>query len=48
MRFHKGYGMHSGIVPNRPASHGCVRLPRIMAQRFFENATVGVPVTVQE
>lgn len=48
MRFHGGYGMHSGHVPNRPASHGCVRLPRIMAERFFKNAKLGVPVTVQE
>jgi lipoprotein-anchoring transpeptidase ErfK/SrfK len=48
MRFTAGYGLHSGYVPNRPASHGCVRLPRIMAQHFFEHSVVGTPVTVQE
>lgn len=47
MRFTGGYGMHSGNVPSYPASHGCVRLPRIMAQRFFENSRMGTPVIVQ-
>jgi lipoprotein-anchoring transpeptidase ErfK/SrfK len=47
-RFTGGYGLHSGIVPNRRASHGCVRLPRIMAERFFEHTSVGTPITVQE
>lgn len=47
LRFHRGYGLHAGIVPSRPASHGCVRLPRIMAQRFFESVALGTPVTVQ-
>ena len=46
MRFHSGYGMHAGYVPNRPASHGCVRLPRVMAERFFRNVEVGTPVIV--
>jgi len=48
MRFTGGYGLHAGIVPNHPASHGCVRLPRVMAEHFYENATVGTPVTVQD
>ena len=48
MRFHGGYGLHAGKVPNYPASHGCVRLPRIMAERFFEHCEVGTPVTVRE
>jgi lipoprotein-anchoring transpeptidase ErfK/SrfK len=48
LRFTAGYGLHAGYVPNRPASHGCVRLPRIMAQHFFEHASIGTPVTVQE
>ncbi len=48
MRFTGGYGLHAGVVPNRPASHGCVRLPRVMAERFFNNSVVGTPVTVQE
>lgn len=48
LRFTGGYGLHAGIVPNRPASHGCVRLPRVMAEHFYNNAQVGTPVTVQE
>jgi lipoprotein-anchoring transpeptidase ErfK/SrfK len=48
LRFTGGYGLHAGIVPNRPASHGCVRLPRVMAEHFFDNAVVGMPVTVAE
>jgi lipoprotein-anchoring transpeptidase ErfK/SrfK len=48
MRFTGGYGLHAGHVPDYPASHGCVRLPRVMAEHFFENAQVGTPVIVQE
>jgi lipoprotein-anchoring transpeptidase ErfK/SrfK len=48
MRFKDGYGLHAGIVPNHPASHGCIRLPREMASHFFASATVGTPVHVQE
>lgn len=47
-RFTGGYGLHAGNVPNRRASHGCVRLPRIMAERFFAHTSIGTPVTVQE
>ena len=48
LRFHGGYGMHAGRVPNYPASHGCVRLPRFMAEHFFSNAGAGTPVTIQD
>lgn len=48
MRFTGGYGLHAGIVPNHPASHGCVRLPRVMAEHFYNNAQAGTPVTVQQ
>lgn len=48
MRFNGGIGMHAGYVPNYPASHGCVRLPRQMAQIFYENAPVGTPVIVTD
>jgi lipoprotein-anchoring transpeptidase ErfK/SrfK len=48
MRFNGGIGMHAGIVPGYAASHGCVRLPRRMAQLFFENTPVGTPVIVTE
>lgn len=46
MRFHGGVGMHTGFLPGFAASHGCVRMPHNMAQRFFENVSVGTPVQV--
>ena len=48
LRFTGGFGLHAGYVPNYPASHGCVRLPSAMAQRFFENVQVGTPIIVQQ
>jgi len=48
LRFHGGYGLHAGRVPNYPASHGCVRLPSTMAPHFFEHAPLGTPVSVIE
>lgn len=46
LRFHDGAGMHAGKLPGYAASHGCVRLPRFMAEHFFANAPLGTPVTV--
>nr|WP_244506110.1 L,D-transpeptidase family protein [Microbulbifer marinus] len=47
LRFNGGIGMHaSGHVPNYPASHGCVRMPPHMAQKFFQYSRVGTPVRV--
>jgi hypothetical protein len=46
MRIHGGVGMHAGNLPGYPASHGCIRMPRGAAKRFFENAPMGTPVTV--
>lgn len=48
LRFHRGYGLHAGRVPDHRASHGCVRLPSSMARHFFENASYGMPVSVEE
>jgi ankyrin repeat protein len=41
------FGMHAGIVPNYPASHGCIRLPEDTARKFFSEIPVGTLVTVQ-
>ena len=46
MRIFGGVGMHAGYLPGYPASHGCIRMPRGAAQRFFENAPLGTPVRV--
>jgi lipoprotein-anchoring transpeptidase ErfK/SrfK len=48
MFFRGGYAMHQGYVPPFAASHGCIRLPGRMAAKFFDNASVGTPVTVTE
>jgi lipoprotein-anchoring transpeptidase ErfK/SrfK len=42
-----GIAMHLGYVPNRPASHGCIRLQNGFAQRLFRWAKVGTPVYVE-
>jgi ankyrin repeat protein len=41
------FGMHAGVVPNYPASHGCIRLPEEAARKFFSEIPVGTLVTVQ-
>jgi lipoprotein-anchoring transpeptidase ErfK/SrfK len=46
MRIHGGVGMHEGFLPGYPASHGCIRMPGFMAEKFFANVSVGTPVTV--
>jgi lipoprotein-anchoring transpeptidase ErfK/SrfK len=48
MRIVGGTGMHQGYLPGYPASHGCIRMPGVMAQKFFENVTVGTPVIITE
>jgi L,D-transpeptidase catalytic domain len=48
MFFRGGYAMHQGYVPPYAASHGCIRVPKEMAQTFFDNAPVGTPVIVKE
>jgi lipoprotein-anchoring transpeptidase ErfK/SrfK len=46
MRFNGADGMHAGILPGYPASHGCVRMPQEYAIAFFNSVSVGTPVTV--
>ncbi len=45
-----GIGMHAGAIPNpgSPASHGCIRLPRDMAETIYQNTTVGARVTIMQ
>ena len=43
----EGVGMHVGILPGYPASHGCIRMPEEMSEIFFENVSVGTPVTIE-
>ena len=46
MRFNGGVGMHAGLLPGYPASHGCVRMPAHMAEIFYKNVKWGTPVIV--
>ncbi|PYJ51137.1 MAG: hypothetical protein DME87_04410 [Verrucomicrobia bacterium] len=41
------FGMHAGMVPNYPASHGCIRLPPEAARKFFSEIPIGTLVTVK-
>jgi lipoprotein-anchoring transpeptidase ErfK/SrfK len=46
MQFTAAIGMHAGYLPGYPASHGCVRMPRDLAEQFFERVNTRTPVTV--
>ncbi|MBV8215578.1 MAG: L,D-transpeptidase family protein [Verrucomicrobia bacterium] len=46
MRITGGVGLHEGYLPGYPASHGCIRMPGKMAQIFYNNVSLGTPVTV--
>ncbi|HEY6994363.1 MAG TPA: L,D-transpeptidase [Xanthobacteraceae bacterium] len=41
-----GVAMHQGIVPNYPASHGCIRLPEAFARQMWGITRLGVRVIV--
>lgn len=45
-RFNGAVGMHIGILPGYPASHGCVRLPSQIAPLIFDKVKVGTQVDV--
>ena len=47
MRFHRGIGMHTGYLPGYAASHGCIRMPHHMSEKFFANVEVGTTVIVE-
>jgi len=46
MRIYNGVGLHAGYLPGIPDSHGCIRMPEHMAEIFYNNVSVGTPVTV--
>ena len=41
-----GIALHAGHLPGRPASHGCVRLPKQFAQKLFGVTGVGTTVMI--
>lgn len=46
MRIYGGVGMHQGYLPGYAASHGCIRLPGRMAEKFYRAVPMGTPVEV--
>ena len=42
----EGVGMHVGILPGYPASHGCMRMSPDGAKLFYDIVKIGTPVTV--
>ena len=42
----EGVGMHIGILPGYPASHGCIRESVDGAKLFYDHAKVGTPVDI--
>ena len=41
-----GVGMHVGILPGYPASHGCIRLPNDIAPLIYQKVKIGTPVAI--
>src|SRR3954453_876584 len=41
-----GIALHGGVLPGRPASHGCIRLPFDFAAQLFEVTKMGMRVVV--
>jgi lipoprotein-anchoring transpeptidase ErfK/SrfK len=42
----EGVGMHVGILPGYPASHGCIRMSPDGAKLFYDKVRIGTPVDV--
>ena len=41
-------GMHTGILPGYPASHGCVRMPDDIAKLIYGTVVIGTKVTIDD
>lgn len=46
LRVSGAVGLHEGYLPGRPSSHGCVRLPQMIAKNLFEVASIGTRVVI--
>jgi cell wall hydrolase len=46
--FHRGFAIHAfPVVPDKPASHGCIRIPIQDARFVFDAAPLGTPVLIR-
>lgn len=43
----RDFGLHEGVLPGRPASHGCVRLPAAAARKLFKEIPIGTWVSIR-
>ena len=41
-----GVALHAGQLPGRPASHGCIRLPKAFAAKLFAATRLGTEVLI--
>ena len=41
-----GIALHAGVIPGRPASHGCIRLPAKFAAKLYGVTSVGSTVMI--
>ncbi len=48
MRVCGGVGIHYGYLPGKPGSHGCIRLPMIVAKNLFEITPKGTRVVIKD
>ncbi len=44
--FKPAYGLHWGFVKPYPCTHGCVRLPKMAAAKFFAMVSVGTRINI--
>jgi lipoprotein-anchoring transpeptidase ErfK/SrfK len=44
--FAPGYGFHQGFVWSIPRTHGCIRMHKEAAARFFQLVKIGTPVNI--
>ncbi len=41
-----GVGLHAGILPGYPCSHGCVHVPYAMAEELYQRVADGTQVEI--
>ena len=41
------FGLHAGVIPGYPASHGCVRLPEENAKKLYATLPIGTEVEIR-
>ncbi len=46
VEFKSGYGFHTGYVHPVPSSHGCLRLDKAVAPKFFALVKAGTPIHI--